>query len=488
MSGAIGWPETALVVAVFLPLLAAGGAVLWRPGGFLVTLVTALGLIAALSVMTPAVHLHGGVEHALGDWGAPLGILLYLDGFSLLLLWLNAIVGALVSLYARAYFAAKPEQAELFWPLWLLLWCGLNGAYVSGDLFNLFVTMELIGLSAVALVALTGGGVALRAAMRYLLFAVLASMFYLLGVVLVYGATGTLDLRLIGALAPSSPALTIAAVLMTVGLMLKTAVFPLHVWLPPAHANAPAPVSALLSALVVKASLYLILRLWLWVFPELFNAGLGLVIGLAGAGAILYGSLQAMRQNRLKLVVAYSTVAQLGYMVLVFPLMQTLAWQASVYQILIHGLAKAAMFLAAGNIMLARGSDDLRQLVGLDRVLALNLFAFALAGVSIIGLPPSGGFLAKWMLLLAALEQGAWGFLVVIVIGSLLAAGYIFRVLTFALSEPPGVRLPDAVSLPASLLMVPLVLALLAILAGFVSAPILALLAVSPPPLLGASP
>lgn len=488
MSSAIGWAEAALVVPVFLPLLAAGVAVLWPRAGGPAALFTAAGLFAVLMPLTRAVLRDGGVSHALADWGAPLGILLYLDGFGVLLLWLNAIVGVLVAFHARCHFAADPAKARLFWPLWLLLCCGLNGVYVSGDLFNLYVTLELITLSAVALVSLAGSAAALRAALRYLLFAVLASLLYLLGTGLIYAATGTLDWQLIGAQLPADAAMVVAAALMTLGLLIKTAVFPLHVWLPPAHANAPTPVSALLSALVVKASLYLLLRLWLWVFPALFTAELGLLLGLAGAGAILYGSLQALRQNRLKQVVAYSTVAQLGYLLMVFPLLHPLAWQAGVYQLLTHGLAKAALFLAAGNVLIACGSDHLRRLVGMDRALALNLFAFALAGVSIMGLPPSGGFLAKWLLLLAAVEQGAWGFLAVIVIGSLLAAGYVFRVLSFALSEPAVAATPETSTLSTGLLIAPLVLALLAMVAGFVSDPVLAVLAVSPPPLLESLP
>lgn len=488
MSGAIGWSEAALVVPVFLPLLAAGVAVLWPRAGWPAALFTAVGSLAVLIPLTRAVLRESGVPHALADWGAPLGIVLYLDGFGVLLLWLNAVVGALVVFHARCYFARDSDKARLFWPLWLLLCCGLNGVYVSGDLFNLYVTLELITLSAVALVALAGSADAVRAALRYLLFAVLASLLYLLGMGLIYAATGTLDWRSIAPLLPVDASMIVAAALMTLGLLLKAAVFPLHIWLPPAHANAPAPVSALLSALVVKAALYLLLRLWLWVFPGLFTAELGLLLGLAGAGAILYGSVQALRQNRLKQVVAYSTVAQLGYLLMVFPLLHPLAWQAGVYQLLSHGLAKAALFLAAGNVLIACGSDHLRRLVGMDRALAVNLFAFALAGVSIMGLPPSGGFLAKWLLLLAAVEQGAWGFVAVIVIGSLLAAGYVFRVLSFALDEPAGAATPETSTLSTGLLVAPLVLALLAIAAGFVSEPALAILAVSPPPLLETMP
>jgi formate hydrogenlyase subunit 3/multisubunit Na+/H+ antiporter MnhD subunit len=194
-----------------------------------------------------------------------LGIDLYADGLSLLMLMVTALVGLGISVYSSGYF--KRDKAVHFWPLWMFLWAALNALFLSGDIFNLYVTLELMGLAAVALVALAGGADALTSAMRYLLVSLLGSLAYLLGVALLYHGFGSVDIAILAQRVEPSPAARAAVGLMSVGLLLKTALFPLHFWLPPAHASAPAPVSALLSALVVKASFYILLRLWLEIFP-----------------------------------------------------------------------------------------------------------------------------------------------------------------------------------------------------------------------------
>ena len=213
----------------------------------------------------------------------------------------------------------------------------------------------------------------------------------------------------------------------------------MHFWLPPAHASAPAPVSAVLSALVVKASFYILLRLWLAIFADI-SEGVAALFGLLGAGAVLWGSLQALRQTRVKLLVAYSTVAQIGYLFLAYPLasgMGVTAWSAMAYLAFSHALAKAAMFLAAGNLMHFGGHDRIADLDRVVQRLPLTAGAFALAGVSIMGLPPSGGFNGKWLLLQAALTQGRWDIVGVILLGGLLAAGYIFKVLGNTFTQAP---------------------------------------------------
>jgi multicomponent Na+:H+ antiporter subunit D len=374
---------------------------------------------------------------------------------------------------ARAYF----------WPLWLFLWASLNALLLSRDLFNLYVTLELLGLSAVALVALAGAPVALAAAMRYLLVSLLGSLAFLLGVALVYAAHGTLDLPHLKA-ATAGPVATVALGLMTAGLLLKTALFPLHFWLPPAHANAPAPVSALLSALVVKASFYLLLRLWFEVFAGAVTRAAMEFLGALGAAAVLWGSCQALRQPRLKLLVAYSTVAQLGYLFLLFPLTAAAhggftAWAGGLYFVLAHACAKTVMFLSAGNLMRAAGHDRLADLGETARAMPLSTFAFALAAASVIGLPPSGGFIAKWLMLNAALGDGQWWWALVMAAGTLLAAAYALRVLRLPFVDAAPVAATRAV--PRSLEWTALGLALVTLGLGFCGAPLLELLRVAAP-------
>jgi multicomponent Na+:H+ antiporter subunit D len=312
----------------------------------------------------------GPKHYHIGDWQAPLGINLYADGLSATLLLLSALVLSAIAVYAVAAIR-DAQTARYFWSLTWFVAAALNGIWMAADLFNLYVGLELLGLGAVGLVAISGKPAALAAAMRYLMATLFGSLLYLLGVALVYGATGTLALYDLGHYLEPGPTAVLACGLMTAGLLLKTALWPLHGWLPSAHGGALTPVSALLSALVVKASFFILLRLWLGADTALVTQAAAQMLGLMGAGAILCGGLLALRQERVKMVVAYSTVAQIGYLFLVFPLVigmtpevATLAWNGALLHLIAHAFAKAAMFLAVGNLILANNRDTVAGLVG----------------------------------------------------------------------------------------------------------------------------
>ena len=471
--------EALPVLLVFLPFLAGVLQFVTDRRGIPLLPVAATTVTTALTGWLVAeVALHGAVEHFLGGWAPPLGIRLHADGLAAVMLLLTAVTGALVSVYALGSHGRHVPGASHFWALWLLLGGSLNALFLSGDLFNIYVTLELVSLAAIPLVLLAGAGKAADATLRYLLFALFGSLVYLAGVALVYGIAGTLDLSMVAdPLADSGFAGALAAACLVLGIMIKAAIVPFHVWLPAAHAGAPAAASALLSALVVKAAVYLLLRLWTEPLAGLASAPAGQFLGAVGTSAIIDGSVRALFQERLKLVIAYSTVAQLGYMLLFFPMAVTLAWEGAVYHGLAHGIAKAALFLAAGNVIAYLGHDRLRELTGLDRPMAISLFAFALAAVSIMGLPPSGGFVAKWLLLRAAAATGQWWWLVVLTVGGLLSAAYMFRVLRFAFLRSAGATVDHQGPPPGPLRVWPtMALALLAIALGVTAAPILALL------------
>jgi multicomponent Na+:H+ antiporter subunit D len=431
-----------LALAVALPLLGAVGAVA------LPARAPAIGLAGA--VLTTSAALSVGLLVAqgtalrsdLGGWGAPLGIALAADGLSAALLVMANLVALGISVYALDYFGA--DSRRHFWPLWLLLLAALNGLFLAADLFNLYVTLELLGISAAALGALTGRPEAVAANLRYLLVGLLGSMTYLLGVALLYAGLGTLDLKLAAAaLTPGPLAWTVFA-LMVGGLLLKAALFPLHFWLPPAHAHAPAPVSAALSALVVKAAFYLVLRLWVDLFGAVTEMGAATLLGALGTGAVVWGSWRAFRAERLKLLAAYSTVAQVGYLFLFFPLLagapatqrQDLIG-AVLLLALTHGFAKAGLFLSAGLLQKAAGHDRIADLGPSMQALPAVALAIGLAGVALVGLPPSGTFIAKWVLLSNAIGSGQWWWVPTVVLGTLLASAYVFRVLANAFEQGP---------------------------------------------------
>ncbi|HEY3846598.1 MAG TPA: proton-conducting transporter membrane subunit [Acetobacteraceae bacterium] len=326
------------------------------------------------------------------------------------------------------------------------------------------------------LVCLDGRAETMAAALRYLLFALLGSVLYLLGTVLLYGAYGTLDVVLLAARIRPEPAAWVALSLMTAGLLAKGALYPLHLWLPPAHAGAPAPASAVLSGLVVKAPFFLVVRLWFDAMPGLVDQAAAQALGILAAAAIIFGSVLALRQVQLKLLIAYSTVAQIGYLFLMFPLSGgaeighpwgNSAWTGGVLQAISHAFAKAAMFMSAGLVYEALGHDRIAGLAGIGRALPITVFAFGLGGMSLMGLPPSGGFIAKAMLLTAAVAEGQWWWAVVVLAGGVLAGGYVFLVLARALADPRE-PLTLRASISRTRQAVVLAVALVAVLLGFV--------------------
>ncbi|MDF2998859.1 MAG: NADH-quinone oxidoreductase subunit [Xanthobacteraceae bacterium] len=416
------------------------------------------------------------MSYALGGWLPPLGLMLRADGAAAALMVMSAILLGLVGLSACAQFRTPDGQREArqpfaFWALLLALWSALNLVFLAQDLFTLFVALELLTFAAVPLVCLNGKADTLQAALRYLLFALIGSAFYLIGVALLYGTYGRLDFAMLRAVVRDDFATSAAIALMIGGLMAKTAVFPVHLWLPPAHAGAPAPASAVLSALVIKAPFFLIVRLWFDLLPA-HGALAANMLAVLGAASILFCSVLALRQVRLKLMIAYSTVAQVGYLFLMFPLaagnapFETLAWSGGLMQLASHAFAKAAMFVAAGLIMEALGHDRIDDLAGAAKAAPVSVFAFALAGLSLMGLPPSGGFNAKVMLINASVMLEQWWIAATILAGGILAAGYVFRVVGRAMADAAdGVALQR---IPRSREAVPLALALCALAIGFV--------------------
>jgi multicomponent Na+:H+ antiporter subunit D len=473
-----------LVVAIVLPVagvllsLALGGRYVERIAFVLLP----CGLGVAFVIFADIWRSGHRLIYIVGDWAPPLGIALRADGLSAAMMVTMTIVICAVGVFAHADFGTGAGSVETrapfaFWILLMGIWGAMNMVFLGGDLFTLYVALELLTFAAVPLVCLDGRAETLQAALRYLLFALLGSILYLVGTALLYGSYATLDIVLLSHRIHMEPATLAAAALMTVGLFAKTALFPLHLWLPPAHAGAPAAASAVLSAVVVKGSFFLVVRLWFDVMPGMPGPAGAQLFGVLGAAAIMFGSVVALRQQRLKLLIAYSTVAQIGYLFLTFPLafdavsaqlQSSGALTGGMLQAISHATAKAAMFMAAGLIYAALGHDRIAELGGIARALPMTIFAFALGGVSLIGLPPSGGFLAKWLLLEAAVTTGQWWWAMVMLAGGLFTSGYMFIVLSRAL-VPAREPLKLRIIVPRYQEAAALALALASLLLGFVA-------------------
>lgn len=495
------------MTALLPPLLPAAllpAAILVPVASALVTLVlprsrqVILGLIGAiltslvgLAVVVTVARL-GPQEYALAGWSPPLGIALRADGLSAAFVLLASIVGLAVAWVASSEEAATGIRPG-FWSLSSLAWAGVVGVFLAGDLFNAYVALEVLGLAAVGLVALGSSG-APAAALRYLLIAVVGSMMLLVAVAMIYAATDTLDIALAGERIAAEHS-RIPLVLATAGLALKAALVPMHAWLPPAHAGAPTAVSPLLSALVIKGAFYLVLRLWVDVFPA--DTAVALGVGVLGAMGVIWGGVIALRQDNLKRIVAYSTVSQIGYLFLALPLLVLPAQVAGggsqvrasmlaavVTMVLAHGLAKAALFIIAGSLLLGTGTDHIDGLIGASRTQRILTTAMMLSAVSLVGLPVSLGFAAKWTYALVAIESGTWWIVAVLVTGSLLAAGYLLRPIASVLKdsdESQEVGRVDPDPRPVAQRYAPLALAALAIGGGLLAAPLAALIGIGAP-------
>ncbi|QJQ94868.1 MULTISPECIES: complex I subunit 5 family protein [Halomonadaceae] len=408
--------------------------------------------------------------------------LLHADGLALLLVSFTTVVVAASALYGFHYFRETddtPRRLHLLWPLLALLWLSLCTLWLSRHLLLLYAALEVVGLCAVALMSLPGTDKSRKAGKRYLICTLCGSAALIVGLGLVHSLYGSFDLHLLADIAPARSHTALALALLSGGLMLKVAVFPMHGWLPPAHGAAWVPVSAVHAALVIKAGFFVMLRFWNALLPDAVLAAQ--FLGALGALAIIWGSLLAWRQSEFKSVVAYSTVAQIGYLLLLFPLITgtservaTLAWESTWLLVVSHALAKAAAFMSAGNLVLTMGRGDLAGLPGVGRQVPLSLLVFGLASLTLMGLPPSGGFVAKYMLLQAAMISGQWQWALVVALGSLLSAAYVFRVFRYCFLEAESQE--GSYTPPLSLDLIPLALAIAATAMGLFAGWPLALL------------
>jgi multicomponent Na+:H+ antiporter subunit D len=429
----------ALTVAV--PL---GGAVVTAVVGGRARPRAGLGLAvttAAVTAVLAATVWRDGTVAVVVPGPADLDLVLAADGLAAAMLAMTGTVGFSVAAFATLHHRLEPtSEHRAYWPLLFLLWATMHTLFLAGDLFTIYLMLELVAVTGAALVVLGGDRPALLAGTRYFYAELIASATFLLGAALVWAEAGTVALAAMPAGLATTPFGGAGLALMTLGLLLKVPLFPLHFWLPPAHSLAPSAVSPILSAVVVKTAFAVLIRLWFIAMPGAGPTAAQL-LGALGASAVVWGSVNALRAGPVKVLLAHSTVAQLGLLFLLVPLAQagsSDAWIGGVVQAVAHALAKAAALVAAVVIVRDAAGDRVSDLAGTAARRPVATFAFGVAGLSLVGLPPSAGFVAKWHLLLASFETGQWWWIPVVVVGSLLTAGYLMRVVKQSFAPGPG--------------------------------------------------
>lgn len=387
------------------------------------------------------------ISYALGNWPPPIGIEFRVDALNAMILVLITGMGTLASFFAWPALAAefRGERLNLFLCAFLLCFAGLAGVTATGDAFNLFVFLEVSSLATYVLVAMGAGKDrrALPAAFDYLIMGTLGASFYVIGVGLIYAATGTLNMSDIGEQLPAlsgNRSVQAGLAFILVGLGLKAAMWPLHQWLPNAYAFAPGFVSMFLSATATKVALYALIR-WLFTIfqPDLaFEAAiLQWVLAPLAMAAMVICSIQAIFQTDVRRMLAYSSVAQVGYILLGISVGTAAGVSAGLLHLFNHALMKGALFMAVAGICFAYQGSTIRDFAGLGRSAPFTMAAFAIAGLSLIGVPLTAGFISKLQLGYALLDQGWWWAVAVLVFSSFLAVFYVGRILQAVFFEPP---------------------------------------------------
>ncbi len=435
-----------VVLVVVVPLLCS--FLCFVLGRFLrrVPFYLALGASGFASVASLAVFLsvlqHVPIRYFLGGWLPPWGIEYRVDGLNAFMLLLVSGVSLLVTIYSKDNVPAEIKgEVTSFYTVYILLVTGLLGIVVTGDVFNLYVFLEISSLAAYTLIAAAEGR-ALLASFNYVIMGTVAACFYLLGVGYLYIMTGSLNMADLARLLPSlyhNPVVVIALAFFVVGLAIKVALFPLHTWLPDAYAYAPSTTSVIIASLMGKVGLYVLIRLLFSLFdPRYLLQDLPVLPMLSwlGAMAIIMGSLFALSQLDFKRMLAYSSVAQIGYVVLGMGMANSIALTGALLHVINHAVMKGGLFMAAGAIIQTTGKRQITDFHYLHRRMPFTMAALLLGALSMVGIPPTCGFFSKWYLILGAVKKGNLLFVGVILISSLLNALYFFRVLEYVFFKP----------------------------------------------------
>ena len=439
-----------LILQIIVPLLGAPLCTMFRKktAWLFATLVSWVTFALSCTVLYRVMHLPKGVHsisYRIGNWDPNIGIVYKVDPINAFVLLIVTAIAAVVLPFA--YHSVQDEIAEekhhLFYAGILLCLTGLLGITITGDAFNVFVFLEISSLSSYALISMGRSRRALTAAFQYLVMGTIGGTFILIGIGMLYMVTGTLNMaEMASILAQKSAPRTelVGFAFLTVGISIKLAFFPLHFWLPNAYTYAPSVITAFLAATATKVSFYLFLRFFFTIFGAPFvieKMQINMVLLPLSLLAIFVASTVAIYQNNVKRLLAYSSIAQIGYMVLGLSFFSVRGLGAGIVHLFNHALMKGALFLALGAMFYRIGSVHIDDLRGIGKRMPVTTFAFVMGGLSLIGVPLTVGFVSKWNLLAAALEKGLWPVAALILLSSLLAVIYVWRVVEVAYFREP---------------------------------------------------
>jgi len=400
-------------MAFFIPIVSRN--IKWFPdiAGNFTTFVLML-----LSLLT----INQEIVYNVGNWKPPFGIVLVLDGFSCLVLIIVNLIGFFSTLFSVEYIEKMFTSKLRYYSLFLLMLAGMNGVVLTGDLFNLFVFLEIASVASYALVGFGCEARELEASFKYLVMSSIASTFILLAVALIYGRFGTLNMAHVSLMVQKygmDNVIKFSAVLLFCGLAVKAALVPFHAWLPDAHPSAPAPISAMLSGVVIKAlGVYVIARVTYNIFG--MNTMISSMFIILGIVSMMIGVLMALGQWDFKRLLAYHSISQMGYIILGLGLGTPLGILGGIFHLFNHSLFKSLLFLNSGSVEYETGTRNLEKLGCLSRRMPVTSFSSLVASLSISGIPPFNGFWSKLIIILAAIQAGRPFSALWAVIGSIL--------------------------------------------------------------------
>ncbi len=429
------------VLIVAVPLLASFTLPIlgwWKRTAAFPVALAALSVSFGISiVLARDVLANGSAHYFLGGWVPPWGIEFNVDHLGALMLLLLSFITLLVAIYSkRSIMSELPDKEVPFYCVYLLLVAGLMGMAATADMFNLYVFLEITSIASYALISI-GGGVAVVSAFRYVILGTVGAAFYLLSVGYLYSVTGSLNMADLSRILPDlyhSNAVLVGFAFFVIGISIKMALFPMHAWLPGAYSDAPSAVSALIAATTTKVAAYVLVRVMFFVFEPRFSVEIipvTTVLSWLGAIAMILGSVMAIAQSDLKRLLAYSSVAQIGYIVLGVGLANVMGLTGGLLHLVNHAFIKGCLFLAAGAIVYRTGRREIRELRNLSIQMPWTAAIFTIAAFSMIGIPPLGGFFSKLYLTLGAIYAEQWFFVGVILFSTMLALTYFMNIIRY---------------------------------------------------------